>query len=315
MTLFATPQELARRTAAAVDAAVGAAGELGLTVTEPVVLHDMFSVVVHLAPEPVVARVPTVLPPGPLESLARRQQTELEVTRWLAAQGVAVIAPSPAVLPQPVRRDGFSITFWQYVEEDRSTAPDYAANCGLVAELHAALRPYTGPLTFLSAAEPDFITESLAMLGDHPDLLDTADLDRARREWQLLAPLVRSRQTFERAFPGIDLQPVHGDSPPANIFSGVDGKLFADFELVTLGPVEWDLAGLGPELRAFYDHAARRNGLRPLDEAVLRFVDAVGMLRVIACLALVPQQPVLHEYLIPALAQWREQPFAGGFAE
>ncbi|MFG2028893.1 hypothetical protein [Streptomyces sp. NPDC048825] len=33
---------------------------------------------------------------------------------------------------------------------------------------------------------------------------------------------MRSRTAFGEAFPGIDLQPIHGDSPPANIFYGTD---------------------------------------------------------------------------------------------
>ena len=76
---FAGPHDIARRTFAAVDAAVGVGREFGLTVTDAVVLHDVFSVVVHLAPSPVVARVPVVLPHyTDLGSLARRQQAELE---------------------------------------------------------------------------------------------------------------------------------------------------------------------------------------------------------------------------------------------
>src|SRR5690606_16090808 len=119
VTDFATPQELARRTSAAVDAAVGAARDLGLVVTDAAVLHDMFSVVVHLGPAPVVARIPTVLSPAQMALLERRQQAELEVTAWLAGQGIPVIAPSAAVPREPVRRDGFTMTFWQYLEEDR----------------------------------------------------------------------------------------------------------------------------------------------------------------------------------------------------
>ncbi|GHB48866.1 hypothetical protein GCM10010377_44790 [Streptomyces viridiviolaceus] len=66
-----TPQDIARRTSFAVDAAVGAGRDLGLTVTDAKVLHDLFSVVVHLAPSPVVVRIPTVLPPETgLDSLA-----------------------------------------------------------------------------------------------------------------------------------------------------------------------------------------------------------------------------------------------------
>ncbi|MGW3730342.1 phosphotransferase [Streptomyces sp. NPDC000851] len=315
MTTFLTPQQLADRTSAAVEAAVAAGRELGLTVTDPTMLHDVFSVVVHLAPSPVVARIPTVLPrPDDLIALARRQQDELDVTRWLDNQGIPVIAPSPLVPREPVQRDGFSMTFWPFVEEDRDKEPDYVANAESVADLHAALRAYPGRLEFLSAAEPRFIAESLARLDQHPSLIDAAELDRARREWQILEPLVRSRRAFETRFPGVGLQPIHGDSPPANIFSGVDGDLYADFELVTLGPVEWDLAALGSEHEAAYNRGARRNSTRPLDEEVLGFVNALGMLRVIATLMLVPQLPELMEYLEPAVDQWQTMPFAGGMA-
>jgi len=310
---FMTPQQTARRASAAVDAAVVAGRDLGLTVTDATVLHDLFSVVVHLAPSPVVARIPVVLPhTSGLDAVAHRQRAELDVARWLVDQGTPVIPPSPLVPREPVRRDGHSMTFWEFVEEDRGKEPDYAANAEIVADLHAAMRGYPGRLSFLSAAEPQSLAADLALLGERPDLIDPTDLDRARREWAALEPLVRSRTAFEQAFPGIDLQPVHGDSPPANIFSGTAGDLYSDFELVTLGPVEWDLAALGPELESAYDRGARRNGMRTLDGDVLAFVNAVGMLRAVATLTLAPQPPVLVDYLAPAVDQWRTMPFAGG---
>lgn len=313
MTTFLTPQQLADRTSAAVAAAVAAGRERGLTVTDPTVLHDVFSVVVHLAPSPVVARIPTVLPnPDDLAALARRQQDELDVTRWLADQGTPVIAPSTLLPREPVQRDGFSMTFWPFVPEDRAKEPDYVANAESVADLHAAMRAYPGRLEFLATADPRFITESLDRLDRQPALIGAAELERARREWQVLGPFVRSRAAFEARFPGIGLQPIHGDSPPANIFSGVGGDLYADFELVTLGPVEWDLAALGPEHASAYDRGARRNGMRPLDAEVLRFVNALGMLRIVATLTLVPQLPQLMEYLKPAVDHWQTMPFAGG---
>ncbi|GAA2042254.1 phosphotransferase [Streptomyces carpaticus] len=313
MTTYLTPQQLTDRTSAAVGAAVAAGRALGLTVTDPAVLHDVFSVVVHLAPSPVVARVPTVLPrPDDLAALDRRQRDELEVTQWLADRGVPVLAPSPLVPREPVRRDGFSMTFWAHAEENRDKEPDYAANSESIPDLHAALRDYPGRLEFLSSAEPWFVSEALPRLGQHPDLIGADDLERAHREWRVLEPLVRSRAAFEARFPGIGLQPVHGDCPPANIFAGVDGDRYSDFEMITLGPVEWDLAALGPELEAAYNRGARRNGMRELDEGVLRFVNAVGMLRIIATLTLVPQLPVLLDYLKPSVEQWRDTPFAGG---
>ncbi|GGK83139.1 phosphotransferase [Streptomyces flaveus] len=316
MTDFVTPQHVAHRTSAAVDAAVGAGRDLGLTVTDATVLHDVFSVVVHLAPSPVVARIPTVLPHREsLDSLARRQRAELDVARWLTDQGTPVIPPSPLVPREPVQRDGFSMTFWQFVEEDRDKEPDYVANSESVADLHAAMRAYPGRLSFLSAADPQFIAESLALLEELPGLIGASELDRARREWQILEPLVRSRTAFEKAFPGIGLQPIHGDSPPANIFYGVERDLYSDFELVTLGPVEWDLAALGPVHESAYNRGAQRGGMRPLNEEVLSFVNAVGMLRAIATLTLTPQLPELVEYIKPAVDQWQTMPFAGGMAD
>ncbi|MGW4844505.1 phosphotransferase family protein [Nocardia brasiliensis] len=308
--------EIAGRTGSAVDAAVAVGRELGLKVSDAVVLHDLFSVVVHLAPAPVVARIPVVLSPTTdLATLARRQRAELDVARWLNEQGTPVIPPSPLVPLEPVQRAGLSMTFWQFVVEDRDKEPDYAANSERTADLHAALRGYPGELSFLSSAEPRFVTESLALLQDRPDLLDPSDLDRARREWRVLAPFVRSRDAFETRFPGIDVQPIHGDSPPANIFHGTAGDLYSDFELVTLGPVEWDLAALGPDLEAAYNRGARGNGMRPLDDEVLRFVNAVGVLRAIAVLTLSPQLPALVEFLQPLIDQWHDMPFAGGLTD
>ncbi|WP_245236914.1 phosphotransferase [Streptomyces iakyrus] len=308
-----TPDQMSARTSRALAAAVGAGRDLGLDVAEARVVYDVFSVVVHLAPSPVVVRVPTVLPSyADAGSQAARQRQELAVTGWLADQGHPVIPPSPLVPREPVLRDGFSMTFWQFVELDQSAEPDFVRQAALVADLHLALRSYPGELPFLSAAEPRFVTEGLAALEARPDLLEPADLDRARREWEVLEPVVASRAGFEAVFPGIALQPVHGDAPAANIVSGPAGVLYSDFELTTLGPVEWDLAALGPECEAAYDEAAGRLGLRRLDQDVLRVVNAVGMSRAVACLALAPQLPLLVDALKPAVEQWRSMPFAGG---
>ena len=233
---FLTPDQISARTSRALAAAVAAGRDLGLDVADARVLYDVFSVVVHLAPSPVVVRVPTVLPSyADADSQAARQRHELDVVGWLADHGHPVIPPSPLVTREPVTRDGFSMTFWQFVELDQSAQPDYVRHAGLVADLHAALRSYPGELPFLSAAEPRFVTEGLAALEGRPDLLDPADLDRARREWEVLEPVVGSRAGFEAVFPGVGFQPIHGDAPAANIVSGPDGVLYSDFELTTLG--------------------------------------------------------------------------------
>ena len=306
MTAFATPEDITDRTRAATLAAVAAGRELGLEITEGKVLYELFSVVVHLVPSPVVARVPTVLPhTTTLESLARRQQQELDVAQWLHEQGTPVIPPSSLVPREPVQRDGFSITFWPFTDEDKSREPDYVKNSELTANLHKALRDYPGELDFLSSAEPRFVREGLDRL-EVLDLVTPEDLRRARAEWEVLEPLVSSEAAFRQRFPGVNLQPVHGDSPPANIFASTGGPLFSDFELITYGPVEWDLAGLGPELEAAYNRGARTNGLRELDEEVLRFVNAVGAIRVIAYLSVADQLPAMVDFMQPFINQWRD---------
>lgn len=302
-----TDTERAARTSAAVDAGVGAARDLGLEVTDPAVLHDLFSVVVHLRPSPVVVRIPTVLPVTETPAtVAHRQSDELAVTAWLDVAGVPVLRPSPLVPARPVQRGGFSMTFWEYVEEDRTAVPDYAANAESTARLHRALRDYPGELDFLATADPDGVAAHLDVLAGRPDLLPAADLARARTEWAALEPAVRSRAVFEARFPGVGLQAIHGDCPPANMFAGLDGARYADFELVTQGPVEWDLAALGPELEAAYDRGAAAEGIRGLRSDVLEFVNAVGVLRAITTLALVPQLPELAQYLQPVVEQWRD---------
>ena len=82
-----TPLDLAARTERAVAAAAAAGRDLGITVADPRVLYDVFSVVVHLAPAPVVVRVPTVLP----RTLAADPGAQLASS--------AVNSPSPAGWP------------------------------------------------------------------------------------------------------------------------------------------------------------------------------------------------------------------------
>jgi hypothetical protein len=152
------------------------------------------------------------------------------------------------------------------------------------------------------------VTESLDFLESRPDLIDPADLDRARREWAALEPVVGSREGFAKAFPDVAVQAVHGDSPPANLVYTPNGDLHADFELVTTGPVERDLVMIGPDGEAAYDEAATAKGLPTLNREVLALVSAAGFIQVVACLALVPQLPILAEGLKPALEAWKATP-------
>jgi len=303
------------RTARAVRAAATAGRQLGLEVREPRVLYDVFSVVVHLAPSPVVVRVPTVLPPSyalwPEAQLAQ-QRAELAVTGWLADHGHPVVPPSPLVPREPVARQGFSMTFWQLVEEVRVPEPDTAARLAMTAKLHAVLADYTGENLNFWAPFATYVPDGLTALESLPDLLPAADLDRARREWSTIEPIVSSRDAFEREFPGVAIQTIHGDAPFHNMITTPAGEYWADFELVTLGPVESDVALAGADAVATYDEAAVALGLRASDPRVLRLVEAAGSLATVACLAMAPQLPMLVGAVEPALAQWRSTPLFTG---
>jgi hypothetical protein len=308
---MSTDDQLAARTGRAVDAATAAGRDLGLTITEPQVLYDVFSVIVHLAPSPVIVRVPAVLPrTTTLETQLVDQRRELAVASWLAQRGHPVVPPSPLVPTEPVQRDGFSMTFWQFVKQIKETEVSTARAAEVAAEMHAVLREYTGDLAFMGALDP-FIPDGLAQLTDRPDLLDPADVDRAKREWAVLGPLFASEEAFTKAFPAATIQPIHGDAPGYNLIVTPDGELCSDFELVTRGPVEWDLGYTGEEGAQAYNIAAERLGLRQLDENLLKALEALRMLQLVACVAQTPDLPILAEGLKPMLEAWRATPFAG----
>ncbi|HEY9263175.1 MAG TPA: phosphotransferase [Mycobacterium sp.] len=307
-----TPDQIARRTARAVDAATAAGRDLGLRVADPRVLYDVFSVIVHLAPAPVVVRVPTVFPrSASLDRQSARQRSEIAVTGWLADRGHPVVAPSPLVPREPVQREGFSMTFWQYVEEVPDE-PDVGRRFEMVALLHRALRDYDGSGLGFWTPFNDYIPEGLAELEARTDLLSHADHQRAQREWSVLAPLLGSRKGFQAAFPKAEVQTIHGDAPFHNLICTAEGEMWSDFELVTAGPVESDLAMAGPDGVAAYSEAAARLGLRPVDERLLRVTEAAGLLAAVGCLAMAPQLPLLVAAVAPVLEKWRAAP---SFAE
>ncbi|MGV0644854.1 aminoglycoside phosphotransferase family protein [Mycolicibacterium sp. XJ879] len=305
-----TPDQIAARTARAVSAAAAAGADLGLQVDDARILYQAFSVVVHLAPSPVVVRVPTVLPPSYAkfpQAQTAQQRAELAVAGWLAERGHPVVPPSPLVPTKPVRRDGFSMTFWQFVEQLPDVEPEMATRIKETARLHAALRDYDGDLGFWTPFGK-YIPDGLAALQHRDDLLPESDLVRAQREWALIGPMLTSRAMFAAAFPGVNLQAIHGDAPYHNMITTADGELWSDFELVTVGAVESDLALVGPDGVATYDAAAVALGLRPLDQGVLRVTEAAARLGIVAALAMAPELPMLVEAVAPMIDVWRDTP-------
>lgn len=302
-----SPEELTARTGLATEAAFSAATNLDLRVEETRVLHDAFSLVLHLHPSPVVVRIPLVLAPGTTpEDLALRQRRELDVTDWLAREGVPVVRPSPLVPLEPVREDDFSMTFWELVDVADDHQPYAQADHAVCAALHAALAAYPGVLPFLAPFN-EGLPAMMGALEGSPHLTDD-DLDRAHGEWQALRPVLASATAFRKRFPEPDVQPIQGDTPSHNVIRSTRGLVFGDFEDVCLGPVEWDLAGHGPEAAAVYDAAAGPLGMRTIDRELQRVMDTARSLQLVASFSLVPQLPILGQGLQASLEAWRASP-------
>jgi predicted trehalose synthase len=226
------PQRLRdERSRAAVAAALEVARAHGLRVGEPAVLNDLFSVMVHLRPAPVVARVPTWT--ARLRTpVVDWLQREVEVTSFLSEQGAPVVAPSRELPPGPHPHDGLVVSFWTYVRPDPDRTATAADCSAMLVDLHAALRSYPGELPTLGAAVVDL--RWLEALDLAAGVLSDADVARLRASAGRLRPFLEA--------PGGEVQPVHGDAHAGNLIATRDGLVWIDFEDACRAPVEWDLA-------------------------------------------------------------------------
>lgn len=219
-----------RMSAAGVAAAVSLAREHGLRVDDPVVLHDVFSLRVHLRPAPVVARVPTWVT-RLLPRQAARVRHELDVVSHLARQGAPVVAPSSELPAGPHRRDGFVISFWTWAPPDPERPATLYDCAAMLPDLHAALRTYPGELL-------DFDDDVVAL----PDL--RAAIEHAEHGLSGADLALLHRAADQIVLPPGGHVVLHGDAHPGNMLRSGGELLWIDFEATAVGPREWDLACL-----------------------------------------------------------------------
>ncbi|MDP8976035.1 MAG: aminoglycoside phosphotransferase family protein [Actinomycetota bacterium] len=234
----------------AVEAAIGIASLFSVEVRDPVILADSNNVVVWLAPSPVVAKVGT----GHHRSLS----LELAVARHLVQRCAPVVAPA-SELPQRVHQvEGFEVTFWEYEAHDRDEEADPELLGRALFELHRVLRSYPGRLASYER-ELDEVRNVLSQPAQAPAL---TNVDREL----LLSALDRFRT--ELASREVDQRPLDGSPHSFNVLVA-DGKpTFIDFETVCEGPVEWDLAHVGPDTAVAYP-GAWNAGVRDLCAALV----------------------------------------------
>src|SRR3954467_15641161 len=99
----------------AIPAALEVARVPGVRCDDPVVLSDAWHVLLHLRPQPIVARVSSCVPfpqgPDP-DDVVRA----LAVAGHAARGGPPVTPPTDAIDPGPHRHGGHIVTFWRHVE-------------------------------------------------------------------------------------------------------------------------------------------------------------------------------------------------------
>ena len=225
----------------AVRAAAAVARRHGLRVSEPRILSDCNNTIVHLAPLPLVAKVchTTGRPAGPA-ALGR----ELEIAQHLQESGAPVV-PISAEVPSKVHIfETQALTFWQYRERDLDATLNSASAGRSLAEVHAALATYRGPL-------PTFIDRQVKraglLLAEPISLGGLAPSDR-----EFLAGEHR-RLTGELIGRNLLPRVLHGDPHPGNFLVSHCRHLLIDFESACLGPLEWDLSAL-PDGGATFPH-------------------------------------------------------------
>lgn len=218
-------------------AAVAVAEAQGVRFSRPVVLADRSNLLLHLAPAPVVARVPTTtraVRPG-----AAWLRREVAVAGHLARRGAPVVAPTAAADPGPHLHEGLPVTLWELAAPTGDPVDARAAGRAL-RTCHEALADFAGDLP-----EHAIFREARAILARLLDAgaLDPADAARVRR-WD--ASLTEAIDRLDVPF-----QALHGDAHLGNLIQTARGPLWNDWEDTFRGPRAWDLACLHAAARAF----------------------------------------------------------------
>ena len=203
-----------------VSAALAVAREHGISCDTPVVLRDLTNVLVHLAPAPVVARVPVTL----VRLRGKEWESRVvELASFLAGEGAPIARPSPELPPGPHVHDRVVVSFWEHVDHDPKRFDADAAGRSL-CDLHRALAAYDGLLPrFERLDEVERVTSTLR----EPD-----------------AAVLRDALARLEAGATDDARPLHGDAHLRNVLWAEDGPRWTDLENACVGPIEYDLAAI-----------------------------------------------------------------------
>lgn len=230
--------------AALLAACAALARQLELGETTPEVIGRFSNRAVWLAPQSVVARVPTGT--TAVRDAGAFAARECALAQHLAQQGAPVIAPLSDPLAGPHQTDGWTISLWQRATLLQA-APDPTESARALATCHAALR----------AASPALQTRFTRWQPFHEiDRLLAHAAVRAHLRSEDRAVLVAQSGALRAQVEAYatPLQLIHGDAHLNNALNTAHGMRWHDWEDAFLGPIEWDLACVVSGARVLGSH-------------------------------------------------------------
>lgn len=278
----------------------------GLGETAPEVIGRFSNRAVWLAPQPVVARVPTgTTAVRNANAFAAR---ECALAKHLAQQGVPVIAPLDGERAGPHLEGGWIISLWQRASV-LPAAPDPVGSAGALAACHAALRAAPPALQrrFVRWQPFDEIDRLLAHAAVQVRL--------SAEERALLAAQSAALRSQADAYTA-PLQLIHGDAHLNNALHTAQGMRWHDWEDAFIGPIEWDLACVVSGARVLGSHVAWSEAVlaayaAPWDVELLHLCIHARTLFTVAWMALLAGDDAEKLARLQGRLRWlREQPAA-----
>ncbi len=207
----------------------------GFDVHQPVNLRSTHNVVVWLSPSPVVAKI--------FEEYDRADR-ELAIVRELVERTAPVVPPVDLCMEQPVRIEENAVTFWRFEAQDDAIESSAAQIAEYLFQLHSKLAT-VGNRSKLPSFRVPLMSAVDAL--ERPDFAPMLmEGDRALlRETMVDGMAALTKMTGSERV-------IHGSPHRFNILVVDAAPKFIDFETVELGPLEWDLAHLEPEVATLY---------------------------------------------------------------
>jgi len=186
-------------------------------------IRDYANLVYELPGERVVLRLAEAGTPGKYERLA----TSVRVTRWLAEQDFPAVRPLEA--RQPIAAAGFFVTLWHH-EEHVGPLPEPVTLGALLRRLHAL-------------PQAPFDLPTYDPFGSVRRAIDACRvLTLEDRAWLVERCSALAESYYERLEFGLPYGLIHGDAHRGNLLRTPGRLLLCDWDSVSAGPREIDLA-------------------------------------------------------------------------